>query len=83
LQKNLQKTHFGYINAFLDDQMKEFLEMNVFLLYTKLHIYKYLNNLKACKISPNILAILPIELFELMHKILIQAFDSQIQIPLA
>jgi hypothetical protein len=29
------------------------------------------------------LAILPIELFELMHKILIQAFDSQIQIPLA
>jgi hypothetical protein len=83
LQKTPQKTHIGYINAFLDDQMKDLKKINVFPLYTKLHIYKYLNHLEACKIFPSILAILPIELFELMHKILIQAFDSQIQIPFA
>ncbi len=79
-KKNQQETHFGYIHAFLNDQMKDFFLINVFPIYTKLHIYKYLNNLEACKISSNIFAILPIELFELMHKILIQAFDSQIQI---
>ncbi len=71
MQKNQQKTHFGYINAILDDQMKDFLKINIFLLYIKLHIYKYLNHSEACKISQSILAILPIELFELMHKILI------------
>jgi hypothetical protein len=80
LQKNSQKTHFGYINAFLDDQMKDLKKINVFPFYKKLDIYKYLNHLEACKISPSILAIFPIELFEHVHKILIQAFDSQIQI---
>jgi hypothetical protein len=62
--------------------MKEiFFSINVLPIYTKSHSDKYLNHLKACKMSPSILAIA--ELFELMHEILTQAFNSQAQIPFA
>jgi hypothetical protein len=62
--------------------MKEFLKVNVLLFYTQLHAYKYLNHLEACRISITFWQ-LSIELFEVVHIILIQVLNLEAQIPFA